>query len=121
MKSGYYAGIDIGTNGARLVIKDAFYNENRELEAVEVNKVRVPLRLGADVYSIGELSERKIRQLEIERMALKQESDEQSKIRLNKLEGTLVSLNKDKKDLMEQWMKEKNEIKPLYQIIFCKL
>ena len=34
MKSGYYAGIDIGTNGARLVIKDAFYNENRELEAV---------------------------------------------------------------------------------------
>ena len=55
--------------------------------------------------------ERKIRQLEIERMALKQESDEQSKIRLNKLEGTLVSLNKDKKDLMEQWMKEKNEIK----------
>ena len=61
MKSGYYAGIDIGTNGARLVIKDAFYNENRELEAVEVNKVRVPLRLGADVYSIGELSERKIR------------------------------------------------------------
>ena len=55
--------------------------------------------------------ERKIRQLEIERMALKQESDEQSKIRLNKLEGTLVSLYKDKKDLMEQWMKEKNEIK----------
>lgn len=65
MKSGYYAGIDIGTNGARLVIKDAFYNENRELEAVEVNKVRVPLRLGADVYSIGELSERKIRQLSL--------------------------------------------------------
>ena len=39
MKSGYYAGIDIGTNGARLVIKDAFYNEERKLEAVEVNKV----------------------------------------------------------------------------------
>ena len=35
MKSGYYAGIDIGTNGARLVIKDAFYNEERKLEAVE--------------------------------------------------------------------------------------
>lgn len=65
MKSGYYAGIDIGTNGARLVIKDAFYNENRELEAVEVNKVRVPLRLGADVYSIGGLSERKIKQLSL--------------------------------------------------------
>ena len=65
MKSGYYAGIDIGTNGARLVIKDAFYNEERKLEAVEVNKVRVPLRLGADVYSIGELSERKIRQLSL--------------------------------------------------------
>ena len=65
MKSGYYAGIDIGTNGARLVIKDAFYNEERKLEAVEVNKVRVPLRLGADVYSIEELSERKIRQLSL--------------------------------------------------------
>lgn len=29
MKSGYYAGIDIGTNGARLVIKDALMN-NKE-------------------------------------------------------------------------------------------
>ena len=65
MKSGYYAGIDIGTNGARLVIKDAYYNEKRELEAIEVNKVRVPLRLGADVYSIGELSEKKIEQLSL--------------------------------------------------------
>lgn len=36
MKSGYYAGIDIGTNGARLVIKDALMNNKREIDSIEV-------------------------------------------------------------------------------------
>lgn len=56
-------------------------------------------------------TERKIRQLEIERISLKQESDEQSKIRLNKLENELNLLNKKKDDLTKQWQKEKAEIK----------
>ncbi len=51
MKSGYYAGIDIGTNGARLVIKDALMINKKEIESIEVQKVRIPLRLGVDVYN----------------------------------------------------------------------
>ena len=54
--------------------------------------------------------ERKIRQLEIEKVSLKQEVDEQSKIRLDKLENDLASLNKEKEDLTNKWNKEKNEI-----------
>ena len=45
--------------------------------------------------------ERKIRQLEIERISLKQEVDDQSKLRLSKLEEDLASLNKEKEDIKE--------------------
>ena len=55
--------------------------------------------------------ERKIRQLEIERISLKQEVDEQSKLRLNKLEEDLASLNKEKEELTNKWNKEKEDIK----------
>ena len=53
---------------------------------------------------------RKIRQLEIERMALKQEKDEQSKVRLEKLEEELNSLNNEAAELTKKWQKEKAEI-----------
>ena len=55
--------------------------------------------------------ERKIRQLESERISLKQEVDDQSKLRLNKLEEDLASLNKEKEELTNKWNKEKEDIK----------
>ena len=55
--------------------------------------------------------ERKIRQLEIERISLKQEVDDQSKLRLSKLEEDLTSLNKEKEELTNKWNKEKEDIK----------
>ena len=55
--------------------------------------------------------ERKIRQLEIERISLKQEVDDQSKLRLKKLEEDLASLNKEKEELTNKWNKEKEDIK----------
>ncbi len=54
--------------------------------------------------------ERKIRQLEIERVSLKQEVDEQSKIRLSKLDGDIADLNKEKDELLAKWNKEKQDI-----------
>ena len=54
---------------------------------------------------------RKIRQLEIERISLKQEVDDQSKLRLSKLEEDLASLNKEKEELTNKWNKEKEDIK----------
>ncbi len=59
---------------------------------------------------------RKIRQLEIEKMALKQEKDEQSKIRLEKLQQDLDSLNREAQELTEQWQKEKEEIKEVKEL-----
>lgn len=53
---------------------------------------------------------RKIRQLEIEKMALKQEKDEQSKIRLEKLQEDLNKLNQEAFELTKEWRKEKEEI-----------
>ena len=54
---------------------------------------------------------RKIRQLEIERLALSQEKDEQSKLRLEKLDEELNKLNDEAAKLTKEWQKEKTEIK----------
>lgn len=53
---------------------------------------------------------RKIRQLEIEKLALEQEKDEQSKLRLEKLKDELTSLNAESSQLTDQWKREKVEI-----------
>jgi exopolyphosphatase/guanosine-5'-triphosphate,3'-diphosphate pyrophosphatase len=49
------AAIDIGSNAARLLISDA-KSENDRVTFNKVNLIRVPLRLGLDVFSIGEIS-----------------------------------------------------------------
>jgi len=54
---------------------------------------------------------RKIRQLEIERLALSQEKDEQSRLRLEKLDAELNKLNDEAANLTKEWQKEKAEIK----------
>ena len=60
----------------------------------------------------GELDElqRKIRQLEIEKAALKKESDDASKKRLADLENELSSLLEKDKKLTEKWKNEKDAI-----------
>ena len=59
---------------------------------------------------------RKIRQLEIERLALSQEKDEQSKLRLEKLEAELNKLNDEAANLTKQWQKEKAEIQEVKKL-----
>lgn len=59
---------------------------------------------------------RKIRQLEIERLALEQEKDEQSKLRLDKLVTELNNLKKESDKLVAQWKKEKEEILHLKEL-----
>ncbi len=51
------AAIDIGSNGARLLIKN--YNEDALREEDKIKKVmfiRIPLRLGKDVFTLGKIS-----------------------------------------------------------------
>lgn len=56
------AAIDIGSNAARLLIIDVLEN-NGELTFNKVNLVRVPLRLGFDVFEKGSISVAKKRML----------------------------------------------------------
>ena len=53
---------------------------------------------------------RKIKQLEIERVALEKESDDSSKKRLEKLVDNLTSLKKEQETLYKKWQDEKAEI-----------
>lgn len=54
-----YAAIDIGSNAVRLLIKSIDREAVQEKKIKIVMMLRVPLRLGFDVFSIGELSEKK--------------------------------------------------------------
>ena len=61
MSNKCYAAIDIGSNAVRLLIKKEKEDEN--LISKRLSKVmllRVPLRLGFDVFSLGEVSEIKL-------------------------------------------------------------
>jgi exopolyphosphatase/guanosine-5'-triphosphate,3'-diphosphate pyrophosphatase len=53
------AAIDIGSNAARLLISDAFINDQGKTQFQKLNLVRVPLRLGFDVFEDNLISEEK--------------------------------------------------------------
>lgn len=54
------AAIDIGSNAARLLINDVIEGPQGKPEFVKLTLVRVPLRLGFDVFEKGEISEERI-------------------------------------------------------------
>ena len=53
------AAIDIGSNAARLLIADLSNDITGKLQFNKLNLVRVPLRLGFDVFEKGEISKEK--------------------------------------------------------------
>jgi exopolyphosphatase/guanosine-5'-triphosphate,3'-diphosphate pyrophosphatase len=54
------AAIDIGSNAARLLISDVVPGTGGNMEFIKAILVRVPLRLGFDVFSKGEISSAKV-------------------------------------------------------------
>ena len=62
-KPGYYAAIDVGSNAVRRIIKDVYGRKKDKILASTVQEVRIPIRLGADVFSTGSISFRKEQQL----------------------------------------------------------
>lgn len=54
------AAIDIGSNAARLLIKEVLTSRKSEPYFNKLNLVRVPLRLGLDVFSEGKISDKRI-------------------------------------------------------------
>jgi len=53
-----YAAVDIGSNAVRLLIKTALEREGKDTLFKKTSLVRVPIRLGADVFLNGSISEK---------------------------------------------------------------
>ncbi|MHA6280966.1 Ppx/GppA phosphatase family protein [Salinimicrobium sp. CAU 1759] len=58
-----YAAIDIGSNAVRLLIMTITEQEGREAHFKKTSLVRVPIRLGADVFLTGRVSEENIKRM----------------------------------------------------------
>lgn len=58
----HYAGIDIGSNAVRLLIK-CLNTEEAEEELSKVQLIRIPLRLGEDAFVKGRIGKKKSKQL----------------------------------------------------------
>lgn len=54
------AAIDIGSNAARLLISEVRTDDKNKASFNKVSLIRVPLRLGFDVFETGKISEQKI-------------------------------------------------------------
>lgn len=57
------AAIDIGSNAARLLITEVVDGAEGKVEFIKLNLVRVPLRLGFDVFDRGEISKPKVKKV----------------------------------------------------------
>lgn len=66
------AAIDIGSNGARLLIKSFRTISEEEILISRVMYMRVPLRLGADVFTLGKVSKKRARMMKHMLKAFKQ-------------------------------------------------
>ena len=53
------AAIDIGSNAARLLINEVLPEKNGEASFTKLNLLRIPLRLGIDVFTKGEIGEKR--------------------------------------------------------------
>jgi len=58
-----YAAIDIGSNGVRLLISNVVVFENKEPQFKKSSLVRVPIRLGEDVFATGRISEKNTKRM----------------------------------------------------------
>jgi exopolyphosphatase / guanosine-5'-triphosphate,3'-diphosphate pyrophosphatase len=54
------AAIDIGSNAARLLVTEVLRDENEVVVFNKLNLIRIPLRLGFDVFEYGVISKQKI-------------------------------------------------------------
>lgn len=87
---------------------------DKAIDLVDEACASIKVDLASMPHELDEL-ERRIRQLQIEKVALSKETDEASKKRLADLNSELSKLEEKDKVLTEQWKKEKEEIAHIKQ------
>ena len=63
MKIRKFAAIDIGSNAIRLLVHNVIEQKDKETQFRKSSLVRVPVRLGEDSFTVGEISERNVERL----------------------------------------------------------
>jgi exopolyphosphatase/guanosine-5'-triphosphate,3'-diphosphate pyrophosphatase len=58
-----YAAIDIGSNAMRLLVANIVEQEGKETQFTKSSLVRVPIRLGQDAFTVGEISNENIERM----------------------------------------------------------
>lgn len=63
MKIRKFAAIDIGSNAVRLLINNVIESNDKEPQFRKSSLVRVPIRLGQDSFTVGEISENNVERM----------------------------------------------------------
>lgn len=58
-----FAAVDIGSNAMRLLVSNIIEEKNKEPQFNKSSLVRVPIRLGQDAFTVGEISEENIERM----------------------------------------------------------
>ncbi len=58
-----YAAIDIGSNAMRLLVANIIEEKGKETQFTKSSLVRVPIRLGQDAFTVGEITEENIERM----------------------------------------------------------
>lgn len=58
-----YAAVDIGSNAMRLLVANIIEEPGKETQFSKSSLVRVPIRLGQDAFTVGEISEQNIERM----------------------------------------------------------
>lgn len=58
-----FAAIDIGSNAMRLLVSNIIEERGKEPQFNKSSLVRVPIRLGQDAFTVGEISEENIERM----------------------------------------------------------
>ena len=104
---------------AAAVLSDRYISDrflpDKAIDLIDEAASRLRIEIDSMPTEVDEV-ERRMKQLEIEREALKKETDEASRDRLERLEKELNDLKEDSDELLAHWQNEKASISKLRQL-----
>ena len=63
MRLDKFAAIDIGSNAIRMLVANVFIDKDQPTQFHKNSIVRVPIRLGEDSFTVGEISSKNVKRL----------------------------------------------------------